>query len=159
MPEKTRKPLEPWQIEDAARLRALFNTHTTFSQDAFGAEYEIGTQGMVWQYLNARAPLNLAAAIKFARGLGVSVADISPTLAKELGTAGPGAGHTLDEIIRDLPANDRQLTLDFIQYRIERAAPMLAREKFARYMKMLTNIKDDRDDKRDHEDKPGTDEH
>ncbi len=39
---------------------------------------------MVWQYLNARRALNLQAASRFAHGLGVDLANISPRLAKEL---------------------------------------------------------------------------
>ncbi|EON13128.1 S24 family peptidase [Pandoraea sp. SD6-2] len=75
--------LLPWQIEDAARLKALFKVKSDLSQEAFGAKFEIGSQGMVWQYLNARSPLNAKAAAGFARGLGVSIADFSPTLAKQ----------------------------------------------------------------------------
>lgn len=39
---------------------------------------------MVSQYLTGKRPIRLQAAIKFARGLGVSVADISPRFAKEI---------------------------------------------------------------------------
>ena len=39
---------------------------------------------MVWQYLNADKPkgavLNVGAAIKFSKGLGVTVSDFSPTM-------------------------------------------------------------------------------
>lgn len=51
------------------------------SQDAFGARYGIGTQGMVSQYILGRRPLNIEAAVKFAEGLDCTVADISPDLA------------------------------------------------------------------------------
>ncbi len=77
--------LESWQIEDAARLKALYNERKgKLSQEEFGSRYEIGSQGMVWQYLNARRPLNIKAAAAFARGLGVAVADFSPKLAAEM---------------------------------------------------------------------------
>jgi transcriptional regulator with XRE-family HTH domain len=76
-----RKPLEQWQQEDAARLKALFNKKAGMSQAEFAVRSGIGeTQGAVEQYLNARIPLNLEAAIKFARGLGVDVQDFSPRL-------------------------------------------------------------------------------
>ncbi len=70
--EKTSKKskIEPVHIEEAARLKRLFDARSTTSQMKFGADNEIGSQGMVWQYLNARAPLNLDAALKFAKGLG-----------------------------------------------------------------------------------------
>lgn len=56
-----RKPLEPWQQDDAARLKALFDAKWHSSQDAFGEAFDLGSQGNVWQYLNARTPLNIGA--------------------------------------------------------------------------------------------------
>jgi len=83
-----KKSLEPWQAEDAARLKALFDVREPrLSQAEFGALHEIGSQGMVWQYLAGRRPLNIKAATAFARGLGVGIADISPTLAAQVAVA------------------------------------------------------------------------
>lgn len=82
--------IEPVHVEEAARLKALFKSHTDLSQEAFGATFEIGSQGMVWQYLNARSPLNTDAALKFARGLGCQVTDFSPRLAEALRPTPPG---------------------------------------------------------------------
>lgn len=79
-----RRKIESWQAEDAARLKRLFDEKSRLSQEEFGAQFEVGSQGMVWQYLNGRSPLNLSAAIKFARGLGVNVSDFSPALALQL---------------------------------------------------------------------------
>lgn len=79
-----RKPLEDHQKQDAERLNALFKTHTKLSQQRFGETYGIGSQPLVWQYLSGHIPLNLAVAIKFADGLGVSVAEFSPTLAEKM---------------------------------------------------------------------------
>lgn len=86
---KEPKALEPWQIDDAARLKALFASRATpqLSQLEFGAKYAIGSQGMVWQYLNARRPLNIAAATAFAIGLGVKIDAFSPTIASQIGDA------------------------------------------------------------------------
>ena len=50
---------------------------------------------MVSQYINAKRPIGLQAAIKFARGLGVSVGDISPTLAAQLPKGEPALSVTL----------------------------------------------------------------
>jgi hypothetical protein len=85
------KELEDWQIADAARLKRLFEEKADKSQQAFGLEHEIGTQGMVWQYLNARRALNLDALLKFAYGLKVPVEQISPTLSKKINVALQGA--------------------------------------------------------------------
>lgn len=93
------KELEDWQIEDAERLKKLFEAHATKSQQAFGLDSEIGTQGMVWQYLNARRALNLDALFKFAQGLGVEAKIISPTLWKkvEASLVGAQSGPALTE--------------------------------------------------------------
>jgi transcriptional regulator with XRE-family HTH domain len=81
-PAKANKAkLDDWQVEDANRLKALFEKQD-LSQGAFGLQFEIGTQGMVWQYLNAKRSLNLKAAKAFADGLNVRIGDFSPTLAE-----------------------------------------------------------------------------
>lgn len=78
-------PLEEWQLADAARLKSLFdNREDRLSQAEFGVRYEIGSQGMVWQYLAGRRPLNIKAATAFARGLGVRIEDFSPTIAEQV---------------------------------------------------------------------------
>lgn len=83
--------LEPWQIEDAERLRALFAERSQVSQAKFGELYGIGTQGMVWQYLNAHRPLNPKAAKAFADGLRLTLADISPKIASLIETIAASA--------------------------------------------------------------------
>jgi hypothetical protein len=75
--------LKQWQIDDAARLKRAFE-RSKFTQEIFGIEYEIGNQAMVGQYLNAKRPLNLAAVGKFARGLKITINEISPTLAAQI---------------------------------------------------------------------------
>lgn len=80
---KRKAKLEDWQKEDAARLKDLF-AKSKKSQAEFGDDHGIGTQGAVWQYLNAVIPLNLDAALKFADGLDVSISDFSPRLADAL---------------------------------------------------------------------------
>lgn len=66
------------------RLKTLFDARKDLTQKELGTTCGIGTGGMVSQYLNAKRPISLHTAIKFAKGLGVSVADISPTLAAQL---------------------------------------------------------------------------
>lgn len=76
---------------DNDRLKALFAKNSAgLSQDVFGKKFGIGSQGMVWQYLNNRAPLNVAVAKKFANGLGVSVKEFSPLLAEKIEQEGQG---------------------------------------------------------------------
>ncbi|WP_269501075.1 helix-turn-helix domain-containing protein [Burkholderia sp. IMCC1007] len=78
------KETPPWQAGEAEALAKLFEENSELSQGEFGARYGIGTQGMVWQYLNGRRPLNIAAATAFAIGLGVKIPSFSPRLAQEI---------------------------------------------------------------------------
>jgi hypothetical protein len=78
---------------EAAALKSLWEASAeerkargVSSQAAFGAEYDIGNQGAVWQYLNGKTALSLKAAMGFARGLRCRVADFSPRLAEEART-------------------------------------------------------------------------
>lgn len=84
METKDEQKVLPWQKQDAERLKAIYDARIKISQAKFGADYDLGSQGMVWQYLNAHAPLNIDAAMKFARGLDVDVAEFSPRLAAKL---------------------------------------------------------------------------
>lgn len=87
MAKRARKELEPWQQQDAARLRALWlkakSADPDLSQRKFAEDNHIGdeSQGIVWQYINGAIPLNLDVAVKFADGLNCDVRDFSPTLA------------------------------------------------------------------------------
>lgn len=80
-------PIESWQLEDAARLKKLFKEHSRLNQTEFGARYQIGNQGYVWQLLNGRRPLNIDSVRKFADGLGLPIDEISPTLAQRISEA------------------------------------------------------------------------
>ena len=64
------------------KLKELYETRIRdgMSQEEFGDAYKIGTQGMVWQYLNGYTPLNYDAAAKFAEGLRCTIRDISPEM-------------------------------------------------------------------------------
>lgn len=68
------------------RLKKLYAERVPdgMTQEQFGEKYEIGNQGMVWQYLNGWSPLNVEAAAKFAKGLNCTIYDISPAMAKML---------------------------------------------------------------------------
>lgn len=68
------------------RLKRLYEAKVPqdVTQEKFGADNDIGTAGMVWQYLSGHRPLNYEAAAKFAKGLGCSIYDICPDMAKAL---------------------------------------------------------------------------
>jgi hypothetical protein len=80
--------------KEAHALKRLFEDRSDLSQARFGKEHGLGTAGMVWQYLNAHRPINLHAAMKFAKGLGVRIQDFSPRLAAQARAAALGAGET-----------------------------------------------------------------
>lgn len=80
---------------EARRLRAIWDAAkargAVSSQEKFGADYGIGGQAAVWQFLSGKTPLSAKAAAGFAEGLGCKVADFSPRLAsllRETETAG-----------------------------------------------------------------------
>lgn len=83
--------LEAWQKEDAARLRTLLNAakrQPTWRGIAAFSEECVGKSGsFLSQLASGYRPLNLTHAIRLAKGLGVTVADISPTLAAEIAEA------------------------------------------------------------------------
>lgn len=117
---QTRKPLSPTPLDDAARLKRLYNERTSLSQAEFGARFDIGNQGAVWQYLNGRRPLNLKAAKGFASGLGINIEDFSPSIAQTIKAAEMWTGDSEDGVawpfdllderkIQALDSSDRSL--------------------------------------------------
>jgi hypothetical protein len=70
---------------ESAKLKVLYEaSNHNLSQAAFGAEFDIGNQGAVWQCLNASGmPISLKAARGFAKGLRCDISDFSPRLAIE----------------------------------------------------------------------------
>lgn len=80
------KPTNSARSDAHVNLKRLYDERIPkdLTQGEFGKKYGIGTQGMVWQYLSGRRPLNVEAAAKFARGLGCTIYDISPEMAEDL---------------------------------------------------------------------------
>jgi len=77
-----RKPLEPWQKEDAMRLKALwedFSRRTKLKQEDVLEHFGF-TQGAFSQYINGRLPLNLETLLNFAHLMKCRVSEVSPTL-------------------------------------------------------------------------------
>lgn len=133
MATRPRPPLDDWQIEDARRLKSLFASCGE-TQDAFGARTGIGGQSLVGQYLNAVIPLNLRIVVKFADGLGVDVADISPTLAEQL----PKPRAVFDDFLRSLEQQDRSQVIDFLRWKLENA--LATRESESTYRTWLSQL-------------------
>ena len=81
-----KQKLSEWQVEDARRLDRLWNERKPegMTQEKFGVEYDMGTQGNVNLYLKGKVALNLRAVGQFAKVLKVRIDDISPTLADQV---------------------------------------------------------------------------
>lgn len=80
-------PLSPEQLADAARLKAIYTAKKRelgLTQESLASACGWESQGTVSQYFNGKIPLNVEAAVKFAKELYCSVADFSPRLAAEL---------------------------------------------------------------------------
>lgn len=78
---------------ESQALAALYKARCPqgMSQAEFGERFGLGTQGMVSQYMTGKSPLNVPAAVAFARGLGVTIRDFSPRLADQIQEAYPHA--------------------------------------------------------------------
>ncbi len=136
----SRKAPETWQLEDATRLRQLFAERVTLTQEEFGAEFKIGNQAAVWQYLSGRIPLNLTAAIRFARGIGCTVGDISPTLAAELDGLGQREASALGEILAAVPPPVRREVVEFLDFKIA-GAPNISPQQVRQFRGTLERIR------------------
>lgn len=90
--------MSPENVEEARRLRAIWDSKKHESQAIFGERYNIGNQSSVGQFLNGAVPLSLKAALGFARGLGCLVDDFSPRLAADR-----------DRLFNDLNAGENSL--------------------------------------------------
>lgn len=83
-----RAPLTSEQTDDAHRLMAVFKQRQKetkgLTQTTLGEQCG-WTQGAVWQFMHAQVPLSLESVTKLAKALRCPVADISPSLAKQIG--------------------------------------------------------------------------
>ena len=90
MNAENRKPMEAWQIEDAARLERIYRERWVKpdgkkrSMKEFGELFDLGTPAYVGNMLNGVRALNYETARKFAQGLQCSIAEFSPRLARQL---------------------------------------------------------------------------
>lgn len=85
-PKNKQSELTEENLEESRKLRKLYleKKPKGATQASFGAEYGIGNQGAVWQCLNGKGmAISLKAAIGFAKGLKIDLADFSPRLANQ----------------------------------------------------------------------------
>lgn len=101
--------------QESATLKRLFREKSPISQSQFAKEYGLGTAGNLWHYLNGRRPLNARVATVIANGLGISVSDFSPRLAKEIAALQGGANVKLLDA-EELARKKKQIPLiSFVQ--------------------------------------------
>lgn len=155
--------------KEAHALKRLFEERSKVSQARFGKEHGLGTAGMVWQYLNGHRPLNLQAAVKFAKGLGVRIQDFSPRLAAQAKavaqdatevvlharepeprpyvTASTAQGETaaqegavLVQLLRQAPQEERQRILDELRMLAVKGRARLSAEELAQSLDVLDRL-------------------
>lgn len=105
--EKDNKPskrakITTENVAESVRLKAIWDQKAKITQEKFGLKYDVGTQGMVWQYLNHRSPLNPKAAVAFSTELGCDIADFSPRLAAEIEGLSRNTGTPIDDDFADV---------------------------------------------------------
>lgn len=91
------QPLSENQKQDASRLRDIYMDRKRdlgLNQYVLAERCGWNSQGTVSQYLNGKIPLNLEAALCFARELRCSVGDFSPQLGQKLHAGSPNSEPT-----------------------------------------------------------------
>lgn len=100
-----RRDLSKPELEDSARLRKIWDSKKdslSLSQQDVANAFGIANQTAISQYLNGKIPLNLEAAIKFAKVLEVSIREISPRHAQWVFSATDKVlGDALDNIFQE----------------------------------------------------------
>lgn len=84
MADNKRSKVTEEHLQEAAALKALWDSRPHRTQAVFGEAYGLGNQSNVGHYLSGRISLNPKAAAAFARELGVKVSDFSPRVARQL---------------------------------------------------------------------------
>ncbi|AGA72624.1 MULTISPECIES: helix-turn-helix domain-containing protein [Pseudomonas] len=106
MTKPIRTPLSPEQLEDARRLREIYQARVRESRDDPSkpklTQTEVGErcewkspQSTVSQYMNGKVALNLEALLKLSKALEFKIEDVSPSLAESLKDA-PVGHHASD---------------------------------------------------------------
>lgn len=127
------QPLTQEQLEDAARLRSVFQEAKTRNRSITQEKVALAcgwTQGAVSQYLRGKIPLNLNAVVRLSKELGVSPSAISPSLAATLDNTAPvlPAEITENPDLAALPAGCRfylDLQIRRINDALSRTPPLL----------------------------------
>lgn len=97
-------------LRESAKLKDLWKqAKHGFTQEEFGAKFEIGGQAAVWQFLNGKTPLSMKAAKGFAKGLGCQIGDFSLRLSTEAEALAPVTGG-LDGDFALIPQVDVQVS-------------------------------------------------
>ncbi|NNS07302.1 S24 family peptidase [Erwinia sp. JH02] len=110
-----KKSLTPEQLADAQQLKALYESKKkslNVTQQQIADLLDI-TQGAVGHYLNGRNALNVSVASAFANKLGVSIAEFSPTLAKEASSYASASDANVS-FVRDYKKGDKYPVISWV---------------------------------------------
>ncbi len=103
---------------------------------------ELGwSQSAISQYIRGTTPIGVEAALKLAAYFKVDVSEIRPDVADMIDRSRSDV--PIDRILRDLDDEGAQGSLDFIQYRIDKAEEFLGTAKHRRYVDFIESIKAD----------------
>lgn len=80
--------VKPEHVDEAKRLRAIYDQEPRGTQAEFGEKWDIGNQSAVGNMLNGKQAISLLAGAKFAKALNCSIADFSPRLAVQAAEIG-----------------------------------------------------------------------
>lgn len=119
--------------QEAARLKALWDSKPHPTQAVFGETYDLGNQANVGHYLNGRSALNLKAAKAFADALGVEIEEFSPRVAAELVALAGESAAEAGEFVKVRRADVRFSNgLGSIVYHEDDKPPLVFRSDFLR---------------------------
>lgn len=94
-------------------LEKFFNERIAtkgMTQEAFGHEYNIGSQSIVWQYLSGHRKLGAQMAARFAMAFGCTIAELDPRLADKFAEMASEILPVLGKKLEGAPLADKART-------------------------------------------------
>ena len=113
-----KQKLDQWQIEDAARLKAIFNRKKKLlglTQEKLALAIGTNQQSGASNYINGYTALNIKVSLIFARELDCKIEEFSPTLAELIAKSKGGPIEDVDneliEIAGEISADSQKFLI------------------------------------------------
>lgn len=101
---------------------------------------ELGfSQGNLGHYFHGRQAINPTVLSVVSKRFGVTPESISPRLVSILAPV----GSQIESLLRDLPHDGAQASLDFIEFQLQRYGPAMSPEKLSHYMSWAAQVRQD----------------